>query len=186
MSSLASVLLSRLHRPAFFSASCIISIFSLRKFTVIIPPLYQGSQKQGTNTSHQSPSEVTPNTATGDQSVIIDMKLTNDRKAHLSIAPKTYSNMAPNSLTASYTSSSSEPFSITHSLPALESPASVADKTSYLASLRSAVTEAQAQINKELTSRMEEDNARAASKNGAVDDAKEEENYGEEIQEDED
>ncbi|KAH7149776.1 hypothetical protein B0J13DRAFT_620131 [Dactylonectria estremocensis] len=95
--------------------------------------------------------------------------------------------MASNSLTASYTSSFSEPFAITRSLPALESPASVADKTSYLASLRSAVTEAQAQINKELTSRMEEDNARAAaSKNGVVDDAKEEENYGEEVQEDED
>ncbi|KAF7545344.1 hypothetical protein G7Z17_g9241 [Cylindrodendrum hubeiense] len=95
--------------------------------------------------------------------------------------------MAPNSLTASYASPESEPFTFASSLPALQSPASVADKTSYLAALRASVTDAQAQINKELTARMEEDKARdAATKNGIIDDAKEEENYGEEIVEDED
>ncbi|OAQ99152.1 hypothetical protein LLEC1_02401 [Akanthomyces lecanii] len=62
------------------------------------------------------------------------------------------------------------------------------DKTSYLAALRTAVADAQATINKELTARMEEDNkARDASADAAaVDDAKEEENYGEEVQEEED
>lgn len=95
--------------------------------------------------------------------------------------------MASNSLTAAYASPTSDPFTISTSLPALQSPPSVADKTSYLAALRTAITDAQAQINKELTSRMEEDKARdAATKNGLVDDAKEEENYGEEVQEDED
>ncbi|KAH6990407.1 hypothetical protein BKA56DRAFT_666982 [Ilyonectria sp. MPI-CAGE-AT-0026] len=75
--------------------------------------------------------------------------------------------MASNSLTAAYASPTSDPFTISTSLPALQSPPSVADKTSYLAALQ--------------------DKARdAASKNGLVDDAKEEENYGEEVQEDED
>lgn len=91
--------------------------------------------------------------------------------------------MASPSLSASYASPASEPFTTTHALPALQSPASVADKTAYLAALRAAVTDAQAQINKELTSRMEQDKVRDAA---AIDDAKEEENYGEEIQEDED
>lgn len=95
--------------------------------------------------------------------------------------------MASNSLTAAYSSPTSDPFTISTSLPALQSPPSVAGKTSYLAALRTAVTDAQVHINKELTSRMEEDKARdAASKNGLIDDAKEEENYGEEVQEDED
>ncbi|KAK7428814.1 hypothetical protein QQZ08_004739 [Neonectria magnoliae] len=91
--------------------------------------------------------------------------------------------MASPSLTTSYASPASEPFTTTHALPALQCPTSVADKTAYLAALRAAVTEAQAEINKELTSRMEQDKARDAA---AVDNAKEEENYGEEVQEDED
>ncbi|KPM45787.1 hypothetical protein AK830_g835 [Neonectria ditissima] len=91
--------------------------------------------------------------------------------------------MASLALCTSYASPASEPFATSHVLPALQSPASVADKTAYLAALRAAVTDAQAQINKELTARMEQDKARDAA---AVDDAKEEENYGEEVQEDED
>lgn len=89
-------------------------------------------------------------------------------------------------LSATYSCPGSEPFTFSRSLPAPAST-SVADRTKYLSSLREAVASAQDQINKELTERMEEDNARVAN-GGAkgVDEVKEEENYGEEIQEDED
>ncbi|KAF4627326.1 hypothetical protein G7Y89_g10827 [Cudoniella acicularis] len=82
---------------------------------------------------------------------------------------------------ATYQSPTNEAFSCTRTLPA---PAAdkVREKTSYLSALRKAVVEIQEQINKELTARMEEDKARegAASK-GPVDEAKEEDNYGEEV-----
>lgn len=65
-----------------------------------------------------------------------------------------------------------------------------ADKTAYLAELRKATAKMQEQINTELTTRMEEDKAREASDangnsaskgKGVVDEAKEEDNYGEEV-----
>ncbi len=64
----------------------------------------------------------------------------------------------------------------------------MADKSTYLAELRKSVTALQADVNRELTARMEEDKARdastaAASGKKVVDDEKEEENYGEEVQE---
>ncbi|KAH7158879.1 hypothetical protein DER46DRAFT_662865 [Fusarium sp. MPI-SDFR-AT-0072] len=62
------------------------------------------------------------------------------------------------------------------------SPAtSTADKSSYLKALRASVADTQDTINKELTARMEQDKARDAAA-----EAKEEENYGEEVQEEED
>ncbi len=95
------------------------------------------------------------------------------------------------SLTAKYTSPSNEAFSVDKPLPA--SPTTdVAAKTEYLSALRSAVASTQEQVNKELTARMEEDKARAApsdaaaAKKAGVDEDKEEENYGEEVQEEED
>ncbi|OAA49131.1 EKC/KEOPS complex, subunit Gon7 [Beauveria brongniartii RCEF 3172] len=91
-----------------------------------------------------------------------------------------------NTLTASYTSPTNEAFAITTPLPSSSSSSSP-DKTSHLGALRVAVADAQDTINKELTARMEEDKARDASAAGAaavaIDDAKEEENYGEEVQE---
>jgi hypothetical protein len=93
-------------------------------------------------------------------------------------------------LTASYKSPTSEPFAVTHALPAPPANPSVADKTQRLAALRAAARATQAEINQQLTRRMEEDKARdAASKPGparGVDEDKEEENYGEEVQEEED
>ncbi|KAM3536334.1 hypothetical protein MY4038_000492 [Beauveria bassiana] len=86
-----------------------------------------------------------------------------------------------NTLTASYTSPTNEAFAITTPLPSSSS----SDKTSRLSALRDAIADAQDTINKELTARMEEDKARDASA-AAVDDAKEEENYGEEVQEGDD
>jgi hypothetical protein len=92
-------------------------------------------------------------------------------------------------LTVSYTSPTSEPFNVSHSIPASSSD-NVQDKIQYLTSLRNAVTATQDEVNKELTRRMEEDKARdAASKPGIarnIDEDKEEENYGEEVQEEED
>lgn len=97
------------------------------------------------------------------------------------------------SFTARYSSPTNAPFVIAHDLPAPPSGTTnptVPDKTKYLSSLRAATATMQEQINRELTQRMEDDKAREAStsQNGktAVDDAKEEENYGEDAQEEED
>lgn len=76
-------------------------------------------------------------------------------------------------LQASYSSPSNAAFSVSRPLPASDS-----DKTEYLIALREAVVSAQEEINKELTQRMDEDKN---GKDGAVDDKKEEENYGEEV-----
>lgn len=88
-------------------------------------------------------------------------------------------------LKATYQSPTNEPFSFTQDFPA---PAAdkVSDKTTYLAALRKATVTMQEQINKELTARMEEDKVRegaANSSKGTVDEAKEEDNYGEEVPE---
>lgn len=88
-------------------------------------------------------------------------------------------------LTASYSSPSSAPFSITKSIPAPPTPLDLAGKSSHLESLRASVAAAQDQINKELTTRMAEDKAREGGA-AAVEEDKEEENYGEEAQEEED
>ena len=90
-------------------------------------------------------------------------------------------------LTATYTSDSNEPFSFSQSFPTPDA-SNVDDKSKYLGSLRAAVVETQEKINKELTARMEEDKARDATgpKVADVDEAKEEENYGEEVVEEDD
>lgn len=92
-------------------------------------------------------------------------------------------------LSAAYSSPTNKPFTLAESIPT-QSTSSVDDKTQYLSKLRAAVNNAQDQINKELTARMEEDKARdGSSKSEAakgVDEDKEEENYGEEVQEEED
>jgi hypothetical protein len=95
-------------------------------------------------------------------------------------------------LHATYSSPESEAFTHTQQIP---TPATdnVSDRTAYLGALRKAVIDMQERINKDLTSRMEEDKVRetgAANGNkkngGVVDEAKEEDNYGEEVVEEED
>lgn len=96
-------------------------------------------------------------------------------------------------LAAAYSSPSNEGFTVTKTL---QSPSSTSpsDRSKYLESLRQAVTETQEQVNKELTARMEEDKSREAASGQATDAAaklgadedQEEENYGEEVQEEED
>ncbi|KAG5922158.1 hypothetical protein E4U61_005640 [Claviceps capensis] len=91
------------------------------------------------------------------------------------------SNSAQSRLVATYSSPDNKHFTVAKTL---DSPPSTSpqDKTTYLEALRKAVTETQEQINKELTARMEEDVARGT----ATAQDKEEENYGEEVQEEED
>ncbi|TRX91086.1 hypothetical protein FHL15_008068 [Xylaria flabelliformis] len=81
--------------------------------------------------------------------------------------------------------------SIPLSLPTSQSSQSLADKTTYLASLRAATIATQETVNAALTARMEEDIARNALDKAAaggekkkVDEVAEEENYGEEDPED--
>lgn len=93
-------------------------------------------------------------------------------------------------LSATYASPTNAPFTTTQELPAPPSGTAnptIADKTAYLAALRAAVSSAQAEINKELTLRMEEDNSKArcegtGDKAAGVDDEADEQNYGEEAQ----
>ncbi|KAM0335203.1 hypothetical protein ACHAQA_000245 [Verticillium albo-atrum] len=72
---------------------------------------------------------------------------------------------------------------------AAPSSTSTAEKSAYLARLRDLVTTVQADVNTHLTQKMEEDKQRAAAEGtaprgkNAADDAKEEENYGEELPE---
>ena len=92
-------------------------------------------------------------------------------------------------LSATYQSPTNEAFTTTHQLRAPPSDKTT-DRTAYLASLRKAASALQEQINVELTARMEEDKARGAEANGiakakGVDEAKEEDRYGEEVPEEE-
>ncbi|KAL2195900.1 Gon7 family-domain-containing protein [Corynascus similis CBS 632.67] len=94
-------------------------------------------------------------------------------------------------LSATYTSTTNEGFDVRLLLKAPADSTTVETKAKYLSELRQSVISLQDRINRELTARMEEDKAREASNaaiNGAkvVDDEKEEENYGEEVQEEED
>lgn len=82
------------------------------------------------------------------------------------------------SLNATYASpATSSPHIISAPLPTISSPPTTDDRVAYLADLQSAIKNIQGDINTFLTQKMEED--KAAS--GKVDDAKEEENYGEEV-----
>ncbi|KAH6605003.1 gon7 family [Trichoderma cornu-damae] len=91
-------------------------------------------------------------------------------------------------LTATYSSPTSAPFTIAESIPAPPSPLDLAGKSKNLESLRASLAAVQDQINRELTMRMEQDKAREAAVGArpSVDEEKEEENYGEEVQEGED
>jgi len=91
-------------------------------------------------------------------------------------------------LSATYQSPANEAFAYAQKISAPPT-SQTTDRTAYLAALRKATVEMQEQINKELTTRMEDDKAREAGtngsskKDGAVDEAKEEHNYGEEVPE---
>ncbi|KAF2639140.1 hypothetical protein P280DRAFT_429509, partial [Massarina eburnea CBS 473.64] len=85
------------------------------------------------------------------------------------------------SLTASYTNTphgqttTTEIF--THNLPSATPNPSTPDRIAYLSALHSSVKDLQADINAFLTQKMEEDKVAGAK----VDDAKFEQNYGEEV-----
>ena len=64
-------------------------------------------------------------------------------------------------------------------LPATTKEPNTEERTAYLASLRTSITDMQGKINVFLTHKMEEDNQKAGAA-ATANDAKEEENYGEE------
>lgn len=94
-----------------------------------------------------------------------------------------------NSLTGHYAAiSTTKEFQQT--LPATPAPSNTPQKTAYLIGLRKAAAQMQDDINAFLTLQMEQDKAAAAASGaeGAkarVDEDKEEENYGEEVDDDE-
>lgn len=94
----------------------------------------------------------------------------------------------PQILSAAYQSPANEAFTSTHTLPAPPSDKTI-DRTDYLAALRKAAGVLQERINVELTARMEEDKVRGKAdgitKSEGVDEAKEEDAYGEEVPEEE-
>ncbi|MCJ1332087.1 hypothetical protein MMC10_008779 [Thelotrema lepadinum] len=82
-------------------------------------------------------------------------------------------------LTAGY-QSGKETAEFRHSLGAIAADPSTAERVKYLGSLRSSVTALQEEVNAFLTKKMDEDKA-SATKSQALDDRREEENYGEEV-----
>lgn len=96
-------------------------------------------------------------------------------------------------LLATYSSPNNEKFEHVHKLPTPPASDKVNERTAYLGALRKATGEMQERVNKELTARMEEDKVREAESadgskvhGGVIDEAKEEDNYGEEVVEEED
>lgn len=69
----------------------------------------------------------------------------------------------------------------TYSMTSIPTEPSTTDKTDHLSSLRSSTVKLQEEINVFLTAKMDEDKTQAAADSLKVDEAKEEENYGEEV-----
>lgn len=86
-------------------------------------------------------------------------------------------------LRATYNSPTNPTFSHTAAIP-LSTSSTTSERVSYLSALRAETSKLQGLINAELTTRMENDKSQQASdsaKKGAIDEAAEEENYGEEV-----
>jgi hypothetical protein len=83
-------------------------------------------------------------------------------------------------LSADYSAPSSENKNFNQPLPTCSKEPSPSERTAYLAALRTSITDAQDQINAFLTQKMDEDNKKAGVVS-TIDDAKAEENYGEEV-----
>lgn len=67
-------------------------------------------------------------------------------------------------------------------VPEIKERPSTEERTEYLTALRAGIVQVQSEINVFLTNKMEEDKAKAGQ--AALNDEKEEENYGEEIADD--
>jgi len=81
-------------------------------------------------------------------------------------------------LTATYTASAADSKVFEHPQTACPTTPSTEERTAYIATLRSNVSTLQDQVNAFLTKKMEEDKSAAVA---AVNDEREEENYGEEV-----
>jgi len=79
---------------------------------------------------------------------------------------------------ATYNSPNEESRVFNQALPATTTSPSTEERTQYLTALRAGVIQIQSEINIFLTTKMEEDKAKAGQ--AALNDEKEEENYGEE------
>ena len=88
-------------------------------------------------------------------------------------------------LKASYAAPSTPAHDFARSLPALPADAPADQRTAYLGALRAAVQDVQRDVNTFLTQKMDEDKQheqqQAEAAGGAVDESKEEANYGEEV-----
>lgn len=88
-------------------------------------------------------------------------------------------------LTADYSAPSTASQSFSQTLPACSPTPSTDERTAYLSSLHASIGKMQDEVNAFLTQKMEEDKKAAGNAAKAADEAKEEENYGEEVVEDE-
>ncbi|KAK4204820.1 hypothetical protein QBC40DRAFT_272443 [Triangularia verruculosa] len=88
---------------------------------------------------------------------------------------------APLPLTVTYTSETNAPFTISLPQTTPTSTSPVTAKQQILSQLRQSALSLQEGVNKELTARMEEDNARSGGAANGTIDTKDEENYGEEV-----
>lgn len=91
----------------------------------------------------------------------------------------------PRKLTADYTAPSNESRSFSQSLPVCSGTPSTQDRIAYLSALHASIGKLQGEVNSFLTQKMEDDQKTAANGRRTADEAKEEENYGEEIVDDE-
>ena len=66
-------------------------------------------------------------------------------------------------------------------LPAIPHDADTDQRVAYLEELRTSIVQLQSDVNVFLTGKMEEDNAKTQGEKRVIDDAKEEENYGEDV-----
>lgn len=88
-------------------------------------------------------------------------------------------------LTVDYSAPSTASRSFSQTLPACAQTPSTEERTAYLASLHASIGKMQDEVNAFLTQKMEEDKMSAGNAAQTADEAKEEENYGEEVVEDE-
>jgi len=94
--------------------------------------------------------------------------------------------MSPSSqsLTAEYRASDAATRSFTQALPSCSPTPATEERTAYLSALHTSVGKMQDEVNAFLTQKMEEDKNATGSSADPANEAKEEENYGEEVVED--
>lgn len=93
-------------------------------------------------------------------------------------------NMSPHSSIIATYDSPSDNHAIQQDLPSVKVEASPTEIAAYLSDLRKSLVKAQDEVNDFLTRKMQADQQTVATKNGIVDEDREEDNYGEEAEDD--